>query len=275
MFFVYKITNLINNKVYIGKTNNIDKRYHAHISTALANKRTSRDCVKFYRSLRKHGIINFTYPEVLGTYENEDFAYESEKQFIEQYDSFRNGLNACPGGRGVFGSGEKSSFYIYKDVILAKRAAKKNSIVKITERFFSYVDKTEDCWIWTGGKMGEYGGFCLRNKQIRAHAAMWEINFGSAPDGYLIAHICPNTLCVNPQHLELVTRKELNTRNNRHVSRQGSNNSQSKLTEDKVKKIISSYESGSVSHASLAKEYGVAKTTIANILSGKKWKLVC
>jgi len=272
MFYIYIIKNLINKKAYIGKTNDVSARYQAHIRDAFS--KSGGECVKFYRSLRKYGINNFSQPEILGNYNDEDLAYEAEKQFIASYDTYHKGLNACHGGRGVFGSGKDSVFYLHKESILAKRAAKKNSLEKITERFFSYVEKEKECWIWIGGRCHEYGTFRLRNKQIRAHAASWIIHNELVPDGYLVSHSCGNFLCVNPNHLVLKTREQLNAITNSNSSRRGSNNGCSKLTEEKVRDIRLRYAAGNITLASLAKEYNVASTTISGIVRGLKWKAI-
>lgn len=93
--FVYKISNSINNKVYIGITSySIEQRYKWHV----------RDCKsgvekKLYRAMIKHGIDNFKI-ELL---ESVDDAIidKREEFYIEYYDSFNNGYNASPVSHGV------------------------------------------------------------------------------------------------------------------------------------------------------------------------------
>lgn len=43
---------------------------------------------------------------------------------------------------------------------------------------------------------------------MAAHRAMFELVNGPVPDGLDLDHLCRNTLCVNPDHLEPVTRRE-------------------------------------------------------------------
>ena len=55
---IYKITNLLDNKFYIGSSTNLIKRYYTHISHIRANKQT---CTKLVRAVRKHKEENFKF----------------------------------------------------------------------------------------------------------------------------------------------------------------------------------------------------------------------
>jgi hypothetical protein len=57
------------------------------------------------------------------------------------------------------------------------------------------------CWLWTGGTNGTYGK--IRN--LYAHRVSYELSKGQIPAGLQIDHLCRNTVCVNPDHLEAVT----------------------------------------------------------------------
>lgn len=63
-----------------------------------------------------------------------------------------------------------------------------------------------ECWPWTGSirKRDGYGVFA----GFMAHRYMWEFMVGPIPDGYTIDHLCARRDCVNPYHLEPVTRAE-------------------------------------------------------------------
>lgn len=65
--------------------------------------------------------------------------------------------------------------------------------------------KTDKCWIWQGARHHKgYGN--LRGRM--AHRISWEIHVGEIPDKMTIDHLCLNKLCVNPNHLEVVTNQE-------------------------------------------------------------------
>lgn len=68
---------------------------------------------------------------------------------------------------------------------------------------------TEDCWHWKGGKSDTNYGFTnLHRRKAGAHRVMYRILAGPIPKGMDLDHLCFNSLCVNPAHLEPVTRGE-------------------------------------------------------------------
>ena len=78
-----------------------------------------------------------------------------------------------------------------------------------TERFWTKVEKTQSCWLWTGAKAEGYGQFALDGgkKRVKAHRYAYKQLIGIIPEGLQPDHLCRNRGCVNPQHLELVTQR--------------------------------------------------------------------
>lgn len=82
------------------------------------------------------------------------------------------------------------------------------------DRFFAFVAQDDEtgCWEWQGCLTGHgYGQFPYLHKNLRAHRWGYEQLVGPIPDGLVLDHLCLNTKCVNPGHLEPVTQRE-NTR---------------------------------------------------------------
>jgi hypothetical protein len=77
------------------------------------------------------------------------------------------------------------------------------------ERFWSKVDKTDSCWLWNASKcQNGYGRFRFKGMARLAHRIAYELINGKIPDGMEIDHLCNNSSCVNPDHLEAVPHAE-------------------------------------------------------------------
>lgn len=86
-------------------------------------------------------------------------------------------------------------------------------------RFWSKVDKGDDCWVWTGWTDRDgYGALDVGGKFTRAHRFAYEELVGPIPEGLTIDHLCRVKHCVNPAHLEPVTAEE-NTRRSMEARR--------------------------------------------------------
>lgn len=101
---IYKITDLTNNKVYVGQTKrDIMKRYSEHISRAFVSKRPNDLSCLLYIAMREHGIQNFI-PELLevvvGSQKEVDI---KEQEWIAKYDSTNRekGYNKDKGGHVI------------------------------------------------------------------------------------------------------------------------------------------------------------------------------
>ena len=79
----------------------------------------------------------------------------------------------------------------------------------VAERFWAKVNRTDGCWLWTGGvSAAGYGSIGVAGSHIYAHRYSYESARGPIPDGLIIDHICGNRRCVNPAHLRLATRAQ-------------------------------------------------------------------
>ena len=94
MAYIYQITNDINQKIYIGKTEcSIEKRFKEHCWDAFRERNEKRP---LYNAMRKYGIEHF-HIELI---EETDSPEEREIYWIEEKQSFKNGYNATIGGDG-------------------------------------------------------------------------------------------------------------------------------------------------------------------------------
>lgn len=154
----------------------------------------------------------------------------------------------------------------------------------IEERFWSYVDKSGKCWIWTGSKHGprgiKYGSFYKNGQRFKAHRLSYEMAYGKIPDGMLVCHKCDNGLCVNPEHLFLGTHRD-NTHDMWNKGRgkagqnhtKGSEHPHAKLTEEQVKSIRLEREAGAT-YKKICTRYDIDTKTLYLILKRQTWKHV-
>jgi group I intron endonuclease len=100
IYTIYKSTNKINNKCYIGFDSSWPTRRYGHKSRA-KNKNTT---YKLYNAIKKYGWDNFEWSVIYQSKDYEHTYKTMESYFIEQYDSYNNGYNMTKGGDGVTGS---------------------------------------------------------------------------------------------------------------------------------------------------------------------------
>lgn len=86
-------------------------------------------------------------------------------------------------------------------------------------------DETTACWIWKastspGPKSGKwaYGILYFKGRMCMAHRVAYELYRGPIPEGRQLDHLCRNTLCINPWHLDPVSAEENINRGRRFES---------------------------------------------------------
>ena len=78
----------------------------------------------------------------------------------------------------------------------------------IEERLVEKLDKSGDCWIYTGGKTSTgYGSISKyrERKMLPTHRVAYELWVGTIPKGLFVCHKCDVPACCNPEHLWLGT----------------------------------------------------------------------
>jgi group I intron endonuclease len=95
-YSVYKITNNVNGKSYIGYTSyTIFERFEQHKKDALK----ICDNRKFYNAINKYGVDAWNI-ELLESVDSAEFAKQKEIELIEKFDTYNNGYNSTKGGDG-------------------------------------------------------------------------------------------------------------------------------------------------------------------------------
>ena len=146
----------------------------------------------------------------------------------------------------------------------------------LADKFWEHVDKSGDCWTWTGGiSPAGYGVIYFDAVLHLAHRVSWELaNSNPTPEGMFVCHHCDNRACVRPDHLFLGT----NADNLRDASlkgrmHNGERDRVAKLTTGAVVEIRKLCASG-VSQSKAARLYKVGPHAVSNIMTGKTWRHV-
>ena len=156
-----------------------------------------------------------------------------------------------------------------------------NNKLSPMDRLLTKAKWQDGCLVWFGDKdPNGYGRVRARSvaaNYMGAHRRMYELHHGPIPDGLVVRHKCDNPACINIAHLELGTHKDNNVdkyERNRANHVTGEDHGRAKLTQAQVDEARRRYVPGKrgCGYGVLAREYGVAKSTMAAALTGDHWK---
>lgn len=124
MYYIYKITNIQNNKVYVGKTiNSIEDRLQRHFNDALSLRLDTH----LARAIRKYGKDKFIIESIDTAYTTIDLN-KKEIYWIKYYNSYNNGYNETQGGDGgnTYSKKTPEEMQIISEKIRASKLGEKN-----------------------------------------------------------------------------------------------------------------------------------------------------
>jgi len=149
-------------------------------------------------------------------------------------------------------------------------------------RFWSYVRKTETCWIWTRPLRYGYGRIRYNGTDVLTHRLAYELAYGPIPPTMMVLHRCETLYtqgdrtsrsCARPDHLYLGTAVD-NCRDRErsgHVAR-GERIGISVLTAGQVSFIRTLYGLGFGSYRDIGKKFNVNFITVRDIVKRRSWK---
>ena len=136
-------------------------------------------------------------------------------------------------------------------------------------RFFSYVDKTDSCWQWTGKlDPNGYGKMHIRGRSTQsngAHRISYELFKGTLEEGKFICHTCDIRSCVNPDHLWQGSPVEKVT------DMVDKERQYSRLLPMQVYEIRKAYKNKELTSGEIIIKYNISRSHFYSIIHRRKW----
>jgi hypothetical protein len=295
-FCVYMILNLINGKIYIGKTCNSNKRWVDHQSDARSHTKNRK--YPIHCAMAKYGIENFNFTP-FHWFEKEDDAFGAERYWIRHFQSKnpRCGYNVTDGGEGASGvifteerktkisislTGKKKS-----PETVEKQAAKLRGIprppevrAKISASHIGLTHTEESKRKISKGKKGQVPTNIEQLRAINTGKPLSEEHrnkISKAKKGVPFTEEHIRNIIVAKEKNGTMPRGEKNPFYGKHHTEEvktlsrGENNKHAKLVEAQVREIRKLYETGEYTQTELAEKYGVSRKGISHIINRTTW----
>lgn len=260
MFYLYKITNMLSSKVYIGQSDKETERWRQHKYFAKYPEKTRQ---YIHRAMNKYGIDNFIY-EVIATCRTDGDADETEKLLIQQYDSQNQdyGYNIAPGGSAAWNRGlppEQQPMYGKTQSDYQKQRMSEVHTGKIAPHSREWKDNMSK--IMKGRKNTWF------SKMVETRKANGSFIISEEEKNRL------RTLMVGRTLSDETKSKISSSMKGKESKIKGEKCARAKLTWDIVKQIREEFAQGNISKNKLAKKYGVSQPAIKDIILNRTWKI--
>ena len=174
LMWIYKITNIQNNKVYIGQPiRPIEQRFHRHLNDALNNILDTH----FARAIRKYGKDSFII-EKIDNAQTQDELNQKEQYWIKYYNSVEEGYNETDAiykcGGNTYQSKTEKEMEVIKEKIRQTKLGAKNPMAQKVKRIniltgeIDYFDTVIDCAKACGIKSGKTSITTRLNGQVKS-----------------------------------------------------------------------------------------------------------
>lgn len=182
--WIYKITNIQNNKIYIGQTiRPIEQRFQRHISDALNNIIDTH----FARAIRKYGKENFII-EQIDIAQTQDELNQKEQYWIKYYNSVKDGYNETDAmykcGGNTYQSKTEEEMEIIKEKIRQTKIGAKNPMARKIKRIniltneIDYFDTIISCAKACGIQHGKTSITTRLNGQVKSpYKNIWNFEY--------------------------------------------------------------------------------------------------
>lgn len=263
---IYIIRNTINNKIYVGQSNNVQDRFSKHLSEA----RLCTDNMPIHEAMREFGFDKFYYEIVELDVSNPD---EREKYWIELLNSRSpNGYNVCIGGSG-FGSGVDNPIAKLDQNTL-------NSL--INDLMFSGMSNARlamkyNCGEWTVWAVNNGKAYYnpelkypLKKSNKYTSELIKQIKYSLKYEYDKSLSDIAQEYNVDLSQVSAINQGYIHTYSN-EVYPLRSGNVKNWLSEDTISAIINDLYNSTMQQNDIAKKYNVSKSVISNINNGKTY----
>lgn len=141
--YVYKLTNKINDKIYIGKTNKPARRLTRHFSIAKTGYSKNNKLQYIYRAIKKYGRENFIF-EIIEKCDSENIAYEKEIYWISLHNSNNSKFGYNLNGGGLGGTSPSPEVCVKISKSLSGRINSLGGLLNRLYRVFSLIPNYKD-----------------------------------------------------------------------------------------------------------------------------------
>ncbi len=274
VYYIYALTDPRTDEVrYIGRANNPDSRLRSHVGRSSLKRNTPKN--RWLGEVLAIGAL----PGVR-ILEETTAALSFEREHLQIIAHHEQGCKltnriAIAAGNGQIRMHQPSDSLLCLDKVY--------SLEQTIARFWSYVEKSEGCWLWKGGTAeGRYGLFHVthngRKRQIYAQRFSLLLKVKTLTPDILARHTCDNGLCVRPDHLIGGTHadnvQDMYSRGRASLKRaRGVDHGNAVLTEEIVGSMRTAYRNGT-RKAEMAILYGVSLGTVKKAISGEWWQHV-
>jgi group I intron endonuclease len=249
MFYIYKITNKINGKIYIGKTKNVKSRWQKHIWVA-NNKKYNRP---LHNNIRKYGSQNFNI-EIIDSYELEIDAFMAETKHILDYQSndLTKGMNLTAGGEGPSGMKHSNKTKEHLSIVCSGWSQSEEAKQKIGQAHKGKIVSKETREKLKAANLGKILSEETRNKlsKIKQTSTLGENN------GFY-----------GKTHSQ-------ETKNTLSEKMSGENSPRAIFTNEQVREIRNDYATDQYTLKELSEKYKATISCIHGIVLGKRYKNV-
>lgn len=138
--------------------------------------------------------------------------------------------------------------------------------------FHGWTVEDSECWTWSGPTSEGRGVLSVNGQRHYAYRVAYECWVDPIPPGYVICHRCDNPICMNPAHLFAGTQLDnIDDMTVKGRSVHGTKNHHAVLSPESVATVMGLLAAG-IPQPRIAAKFGVARTTISAISTGRSWK---